>query len=60
MDALGQKMAARKEELLAQIKAGGLPPPETRTFKDSQLEQGAPVDEAGSETQPEGGRPAAR
>ena len=60
MDALGQKMAARKEELLAQIKAGGLPPPETRTFKDSQLEQGAPVDEAGSEIQPEGGRPAAR
>ena len=55
MDALGRQMAARKQELLAQIKAGGLPTPETRTFKGAQLEQGEPVEEGGSsgEAKPE-------
>jgi len=37
MDALGQQIAARKEELLAQIKSQGLPPPETRTFEGGQI-----------------------
>ena len=45
MDALGQQMAARKQELLAQIKAQGLPTPETRTFKGAEVELGQPVDE---------------
>ena len=45
MDALGQQMAARKQELLAQIKAQGLPTSETRTFKGAEVELGQPVDE---------------
>ena len=45
MDALGQRLAARKQEALAQIKSGGLPPPETRTFVGGETERGAPVDE---------------
>jgi len=54
MDALGAAMAARKQELLAQIDSGGLPAPETRTFTGSDLEQGKPVDEAsGTSTQGE-------
>lgn len=44
MDALGRQMAARKEEVLAQIKSSGLPPPETRTFTGGETEQGEPVD----------------
>ncbi len=44
MDALGQQMAARKQELLAQIKSDGLPPPETRTFEGGEIEQGEPVE----------------
>lgn len=43
-DALGQQMAVRKKELLAQIKAKGLPAPETRSFTGHELKQGAPVD----------------
>ena len=45
MDALGAAMAARKQELMAEIKSAGLPSPETRTFTGSDLEQGQPVDE---------------
>lgn len=32
VDALGQQMADRKKELLAQFKSDGLPTPQTRTF----------------------------
>ncbi len=44
LDALGEQLAARKEELLAQIKKGGLPTPETRSFTGHKIEQGAPVE----------------
>ncbi|HEY5410794.1 MAG TPA: hemerythrin domain-containing protein [Caulobacteraceae bacterium] len=50
MDALGQQLAARKQELLAQIKSAGLPPPETRTFEGSEIEQGEPVDAKADQT----------
>lgn len=43
MAALGERMAARKEELLAKFKAEGLPSPETRSFTGHKLEQGQPV-----------------
>ena len=44
MDALGAQMQARKDELLAQFKKNGLPPPETRSFTGHKMEQGAPVE----------------
>jgi hypothetical protein len=44
LDALGDRLAARKEELLAQIKAEGLPPPTTRSFTGHKLKQGSTVD----------------
>ena len=34
MDALGEQLAVRKEELMAQYKAGGLPKPETTTLTE--------------------------
>jgi hypothetical protein len=34
MDALGDQLRARKEELMAQYKAGGLPKPETTTLTE--------------------------
>src|SRR3954463_3702885 len=37
MDALGEQLAARKEELVANYKAGGLTKPETKTFVDAQI-----------------------
>ena len=43
MDALGEQMEARKEELLAEIENKGLPTLETRSFTGHELEQGAPV-----------------
>ncbi|MDQ7247591.1 hemerythrin domain-containing protein [Dongia sedimenti] len=43
MDALGEQMAARKQELLAEIKKSGLPTPQTRSFSGHELEQGSPV-----------------
>jgi hemerythrin superfamily protein len=43
MDALGDQLRARKEELLAQIEKAGLPPPETRSFTGHKIEQGEPV-----------------
>ena len=58
MDALGREMAARKQELMAQIKAEGLPAPETRTFTASELADGKPVDEAPEAPAAGGGQPA--
>ncbi len=43
MDELGARMAARKEELLAEIKAGGIPTPQTRSFTGHKLKEGRPV-----------------
>jgi hypothetical protein len=40
LEALGEQMAARKKELLAQAKADGLPAPVTLTMKASPPEQG--------------------
>ena len=60
MDALGQQMAARKQELLAQIKSQGLPTPETRTFQDAEVERGEPLDASSSEPSQEETRPGAR
>ncbi len=44
MNALGDRMAVRKEQLLAKFKAEGLPPPTTRTFKGHKLKQGEAVE----------------
>ena len=41
--ALGAEMAARKKELMAQFKSGGLPAPVTLTMKAPPLEQGSPA-----------------
>jgi hypothetical protein len=43
MDALGEQMAARKQELLAAFKADGLPAPKTRSFTGHRLQQAEPV-----------------
>jgi hypothetical protein len=43
MDTLGDEMAARKEELLAEFKAKGLPTPKTRSFTGHKLVQGEPA-----------------
>jgi hypothetical protein len=43
MDALGDQMAARKQELLAEFKAKGLPAPQTRSFTGHKLRQGEPL-----------------
>lgn len=43
MDALGNQLAARKKELLADIKKNGLPPPTTRSFTGHEMKQGEPV-----------------
>jgi hemerythrin superfamily protein len=44
MDALGDKLLARKEQLLAKFKSEGLPPPTTRSFTGHKLKQGQPVE----------------
>jgi hemerythrin superfamily protein len=44
VDALGDMLMARKQELLAEIKAKGLPVPETRSYTGHELNQGAPVE----------------
>ena len=44
MVALGARMKARKEQLLASIKQGGLPAPETRSFTGHKLKQGHTVE----------------
>lgn len=46
MDALGERLAARKKELLAEIKKNGLPPPTTRSFTGHEMNQGEPVEAA--------------
>ena len=45
MDALGDRMNARKEHILGEYETGGIPAPETRTFTGHALEEGEPVDE---------------
>ena len=45
MDALGDRMQARKQELLAEFKSAGLPTPETRSFHGPELKTGAPLQE---------------
>ena len=42
MDALGDQLAARKKELMAQFKSQGLPSPQTRSFTGHKLVQGEP------------------
>ncbi len=37
MDGLGRKMAAEKQQLIADYKAGGLPAPEAKTLRATQL-----------------------
>jgi len=46
LEALGERLKARKEELMAQFKDGNLPPPQTRSFTGHQLEQGRPVEQS--------------
>jgi hypothetical protein len=46
MDALGEQLAARKKELLAEIKKNDLPPPTTRSFTGHEMSQGEPVEAA--------------
>jgi hemerythrin superfamily protein len=43
MDALAERLAARKEELRARIEAEGLPAPQTRSFSGHELVQGHPL-----------------
>ena len=45
VDSLGERMTARKQELLAQFKTNGLPTPTTRAFTGHELKQGEPVEE---------------
>ncbi len=40
---LGERIAQRKEELLAEFKSGDLPEPQTRSFTGHHLRQGEPV-----------------
>jgi len=60
MDALGRMLEARKQDLMAEVKQDGLPPPETRSFSGAEVEHGEPVDEP--QEPPETGeqRPGAR
>ncbi len=44
MNALGERLAARKAQLLAQFKTSGLPAPKTRAFTGHKLEQSKPVE----------------
>jgi len=44
MVALGERMAARKEQVLEQFKTGGLPAPKTRAFTGHKLDQSKPVE----------------
>jgi hypothetical protein len=45
MDALGEQLMTRKEELMEEFKSG-LPTPQTRSFKGTELEHGEPVSQA--------------
>ena len=44
MAALGAKMLARKEELVAKFAGGNLPPPETRSFTGHKLVEAKPLE----------------
>ena len=44
MNALGEKMLKRKEELIAKFAKGKLPPPETRSFTGHKLVQAEPIE----------------
>jgi hypothetical protein len=44
MNALGERLVARKAQLLEQFKTGRLPAPKTRAFTGHRLEQSKPVD----------------
>ena len=44
LEALGERLAARKQELLAKFKAEGLPAPTTRSFTGHKLKQGHTVE----------------
>jgi len=46
VDALGERLAARKEELMAEVKANGLPVPITRSFTGHDITLGDPVERA--------------
>jgi hypothetical protein len=46
LDALGEQLQARKQELLTEFKDGDLPPPQTRSFTGHRLEQGRPVEQS--------------
>jgi hypothetical protein len=43
MAALGAKLAARKQQLLAEIEANGIPAPKTRSFTGHKISQGQPL-----------------
>jgi hypothetical protein len=43
---IGARIKERKDELLAEIKANGLPPLETRSYRGHKLQQGHPVEPA--------------
>jgi hypothetical protein len=43
---LGERLAARKSELMKQFKASGVPTPQTRSMRGVQLEVGHPVEQA--------------
>src|SRR5689334_2979284 len=45
MDALGEQLMTRKRELMQEFKSG-LPTPQTRSFKGTELEHGEPVSRA--------------
>jgi hypothetical protein len=44
LEVLGERLAARKEELLVKYKASGLPPPVTRSFTGHKLKQGRTIE----------------
>lgn len=44
MEALGERLLARKEELMEKFKAEGLPAPTTRSFRGHKLQQGHTVE----------------
>ena len=44
MDALGDKLLARKEELMKKFMAEGLPPPTTRSLRGHKMQQGRTMD----------------
>jgi hypothetical protein len=44
LSGLGERLMARKQQLMAQFEGGNLPPPETRSFTGHKMRQGKPVD----------------